>query len=464
MKSIRCLATLGLLSVFVQSGCNAAADRPAATAKKQGTDRTPGDTLVLQTDRVSKFPFSVGTSALAQPDGKILIASAVHANPRDVHGWDAILGNYGMHVAFSLIRLNPNNSLDTTFGDNGVAFLEFGKQAGVPKKILIQPDGKILVVGYLWAAWHSDPTFTSFSNVVVRFGADGRLDTTYGHGGIAALVFPGFVAAAAVQPDGKLLIGGGSGKSGEEAFKIMRLDENGAPDRSFNDRGLPADFSSRQIVGFAVARDGAIWVVGQNGPRTVYAKSTVAKLRPDGTPDPSFGYHGYTLLKDAVAGEFADGFLMPDGKFVIVGTGLGTLQVAKIGADGLLDKTYGKAGIGSIRVPKNAVPVACVASPKGDIYVGAAFGDLFQIDLKIAHFKPDGSSDTSFGQNGLTSSAVVLEDVTQRAVSFSPLNNNGWMALSPDGRLFLTGFQKIKVEEGNSSHSEVKTQVTILRR
>ncbi len=70
-------------------------------------------------------------AAAVQPDGKIVAASEVSSNSR----------------AWRITRLNSDGSINTTFGANGVVDTTFSTQYPVPYKIVIQPDGKILVGG-----------------------------------------------------------------------------------------------------------------------------------------------------------------------------------------------------------------------------------------------------------------------------------------------------------------------------
>jgi uncharacterized delta-60 repeat protein len=118
-----------------------------------------------------------------QSDGKIIIG--------------AELGDFTLNTNSAvLIRLNPDGSLDPTFG-NGGKVVNSG-QRHLPA-LAIQPDGKIVTAG---------ATTVSGINLdfaVVRYNADGSLDETFGNGGYAANGL-GSASGLVLQPDGKIVL------------------------------------------------------------------------------------------------------------------------------------------------------------------------------------------------------------------------------------------------------------------
>jgi uncharacterized delta-60 repeat protein len=110
-----------------------------------------------------------------------------------------------------MIRLNANGTLDTTFGNGGVA----SEEACIPKSgaLTIQPSGDILVVG----------------GCAARFGPNSALDQTFGTGGVANLV-SSEGGAVALQSDGKFLVADFPGTSGGI---ISRYNSNGSIDQGF---------------------------------------------------------------------------------------------------------------------------------------------------------------------------------------------------------------------------------------
>jgi uncharacterized delta-60 repeat protein len=147
-----------------------------------------------------------------QPDGKVLIGGYFF---------------FVNHVARTrLARLNTDGSVDAGF-QNGMAGAD-----GDPVAIALQPDGKVLIGGY----------FNSVNNTprsgIARLNSDGSLNTTF-QNGMAGADVPA-VLSLVLQPDGKVLIGGGfTAINGVTRYRIARLNVNGSVDPLFHNGGLP---------------------------------------------------------------------------------------------------------------------------------------------------------------------------------------------------------------------------------
>src|SRR5947208_3618459 len=98
-----------------------------------------------------------------------------------------------------------------------------------------------------------------FSYVVRSRAAEGKIDTTFNAGGAGA---NGSVVAVAVQPDGKIVIGGSfTSYNGDAAASdyVMRLNADGTRDTTFNAGGEGA---KNDVQAVAVQADGKIVVGG----------------------------------------------------------------------------------------------------------------------------------------------------------------------------------------------------------
>jgi uncharacterized delta-60 repeat protein len=116
-------------------------------------------------------------------------------------------------------RINPNGSVDTTFNPGTVSV------NNLVRTVLVQPDGKVIIGG----------DFTTFNGIsrnrIARLNADGTLDTTFSSGSGAN----NSVECLALQPNGKLLIGGTFTTINSIARNsIARLLPNGNLDANFN--------------------------------------------------------------------------------------------------------------------------------------------------------------------------------------------------------------------------------------
>lgn len=170
---------------------------------------------------------------------------------------------------------------------------------------------------------------------VARLAPDGALDPAFGDGGIVAHPLPdnAEVAAAAVQPDGALVVAGSTRPTPDvitsRAF-AARLTSDGALDAGFGDRGVVVlrtlqlvNNPSALISDVALSPDGAIVLGGAHDlgvPLTV-GSSVVAlavMLRPDGKLDRRLGGYGFATADELQ--RFAAVRVQPDGRIVGFGS------------------------------------------------------------------------------------------------------------------------------------------------
>src|SRR5690606_3083833 len=124
-----------------------------------------------------------------QPDGKMVVVGSV--------GTDVGNSNWGV------ARLNADGTLDTTFSGDGIDVVDFNGLDDTSYDVVIQKDGKIVVVG-------AAEVTGEFSNrALVRYNPDGTRDASFGPDGKAVLANLPIsferIRAAALQPDGRLV-------------------------------------------------------------------------------------------------------------------------------------------------------------------------------------------------------------------------------------------------------------------
>jgi uncharacterized delta-60 repeat protein len=154
------------------------------------------------------------------------------------------LDNDGMETNFILARYNADGTPDTTFGNTGRVIADFLGDAAAGA-LALQPDGKIVAAG---ARTTGDPDFGPRDFALARYNADGTLDTTFGDQGAVLTDFGGSdgAHALALQPDGKIVVAGSSeDTSGRWDFALARYLPNGALDTTFSGDGkVTTNFST----------------------------------------------------------------------------------------------------------------------------------------------------------------------------------------------------------------------------
>lgn len=197
----------------------------------------------------------------------------------------------------NLARLNPSGTLDTAFNP------------GANDRVncfALQPDGKILVGGRFTFLGH----WTSLG--IARLNTDGTLDTNFTF--VAQTL--GTVNAIAVQPDGRIVVGGifGFSGSGQQRTNISRLNADGTSDMSFQ----PA--VNGWVEALAVQPDGKILVGGCFGSVSGQPRTNLARLNPDGTVDVAFNPGAGVFTQPGAGSSFVFSVaLQADGKILVGG-------------------------------------------------------------------------------------------------------------------------------------------------
>jgi uncharacterized delta-60 repeat protein len=307
--------------------------------------------------------------------------------------------------------------LDPAFGNRGKVVVSPPAEAGEwPGAQAVQPDGAVVVVGT------AAPARNGYAFLLLRFRPDGQLDPSFGTGGrvwtdLVTLATPlkgaveGGVAlgsssasAVAVQPDGRIVVGGATQSGGSTAFAVMRYLKDGRPDPSFSSDGLAlTDFdpsTNDAVTALALLPDGRILAAGAAGDA-----AALARYLPDGRPDPSFGdakngtvtTHQGLLNALALATDPA-GRLLVAGQAGTVG-GPFDFGSARYSPDGVLDPSWGGSGVVTTDLGSTGEwPAGIAAGPGGTVVVGGASGSSFT----LLRYRGDGKLDPAFGTAGIT--------------------------------------------------------------
>lgn len=282
---------------------------------------------------------------------------------------------------FAIARFNVDGTLDTSFDGDGKVTSSFGSPSSTldaARDIEIIDGGKLLVAGTLGYPFASEfwPGFA-----VARYNADGSLDTSFGQAGLAILPVSaegGRMARMVVQADGKIVLAGTDDPYGAGAFTLVRFNADGSPDTSFGGASVKTDvgFADGYLADVALQADGKIVVVGgaaYSSDENEWDEWDVVMVRynADGSLDGSFGAGGIVVtdLGRDPAG-FSDDYagavtVQPDGHILVGGGSYNghsyDTLVLRYTANGQLDSTFGgepaavfEIGAGPVLVDVNA--------------------------------------------------------------------------------------------------------------
>ncbi len=314
-----------------------------------------------------------------QPDGRILIAGD---------------GSAASIQRIQVQRLLADGSLDPSFGSAGSVVHTLPSGSATVRDVVLQDDGKILVVG------SSLDGFTSadLDVLVTRLQPDGSLDPSFGVGGHAivdAVQDREDVAdSVLVQADGSLIVGGRGRVTDGGAdfipfdFLLLRLDPNGALDPSFGNGGTRLyELTPFHDTVFDLAQlpDGRIVAAGSAGRAPWRFAFGLLCTDANGEPDAGFGVGGRRLIDfPGTPSSFARRVAIdPSGRILVGGSsqfpdnpGFDIFSLARVDDTGTLDPSFGVAGRAHVDLPDHRPDRGLALALDGDtILMGGTSND-----------------------------------------------------------------------------------------
>jgi uncharacterized delta-60 repeat protein len=267
-----------------------------------------------------------------QTDGKIILSGTIGSTVLD----------------FAMARYNVDGSLDSTFDFDGKVTTDFGTDFDTGGSVSIQSDGKIVLAGYTWNGVNDD-------FALARYNSDGSLDTSFSLDGKVTTAIGGMddrVRSIILQTDGKIIVVGYTQNVSDFDFALARYSGNGDLDSTFDNDGIVTTLiGSDDDVGISVALqiDGKILVIGwsNNGINQDFA---LVRYNVDGSLDATFDYDGKVTT---AIGNYSDVGsavnILPNGKILAAGSSSNGLNkdfaMVRYLGNGSIDSTFNTNGI-----------------------------------------------------------------------------------------------------------------------
>jgi uncharacterized delta-60 repeat protein len=218
-----------------------------------------------------------------------------------------------------LPSISAPGDLDTTFGPSpstGLVTMSFGNSNSVAHGVIVQPDGKIVTAGY---------TLNFKSDfALVRYNADGTLDSGFGNSGKAITPIgdhPALAYCLALQADGKIVAAGTATNSTDQDIALVRYNADGTLDMDFGTGGIVTT-----PIGTAVDAANAIAIQHDGENRRGGKRSKISMHRPlfavvrylsNGDLDPGFATGGKYTTEMGGPESARSVALQDDGKILI---------------------------------------------------------------------------------------------------------------------------------------------------
>lgn len=313
---------------------------------------------------------------LVLPNGKIVVGGYVQYSGGGIY--EAVVA-----------QLNEDGTLDSSFGSGGKLEIYNSATPLRLEDIAVQPDGSLIFAG-------GDPRFTA-----VRVFPNGTLDTSFGNAGFASAAPVGTGSgfgqsvSAAIQSGGRIVIGGWSKRKStdREAFTLVAFTPAGQLDSSFGSGGRATTVFSEgasKINDIAIDSANRIVAVGEVRQQCGGGSdSSFARFTATGATDSSFSSDGrYFQEVYGGAGSSLSVAIQEDGKIVASGnagksdTSLPQdISIVRLNSDGTLDPTFGPglagffpSGVITLRVGTIGASGRGIAVAGGRIVVAGSFG------------------------------------------------------------------------------------------
>ena len=321
---------------------------------------------------------AVANAVAVAPDGKIVVAGEhLPASPQTGPCPNHI--HQGGGDGFALARYLPNGKLDKTFGADGTVVTKLEESGAFD--LLLQPDGKIVAVGYGRSAVQ-----------LARYLDDGRLDRSFGENGTTtSQPSPGAhqPGRPALDGAGRIIVPLTPPYCKSCGSSVARYTSEGRLDRTFGSSGvtsLPLDGA----VATKATRRG-IFVVGVQMDGMGGNHVAVVLLTSKGKLNSHFGRNGILLPRVPPTGVMYDATIQKDGKIVLLtrrpALNQGGYALTRLLPNGSRDRSFGAGGTVTVELARGSSGRRVASLHNGKLIVASLVGTSYPTVTVTRHLR-----------------------------------------------------------------------------
>ncbi len=385
------------------------------------------------------LPAGASAAPVTIAENQTTATVTVNAAPTAPHSFPtavtlrAMGGDHTVTRAVTITVRGPAGSLDTTFGVGGSRTVDFGGKDDYATAMVMQPDGKIVLAGSAPGASGEGIVFA-----VARLDRDGNPDPAFGQGGKVRVNFGSGndqAYAVALQSDGRIVVGGFADVGTNRDFGLTRLNVDGSVDTDFGTGGkvtTPIGTAADRAYALAVQPDGKIVLGGTSDSGGATGLDfALARYTAKGQLDDSFGTGGKvrTAVAKGSASDVVYALAVHEGSILAAG-GETDFMLAKYTASGTLDGSFGVGGkmtglFGSTVGAARGLTVTRINAQDRVLLAGNANNDT-----AVARLTLSGALDTAFGDGGRKVIPVSVKDWDEASA----------LAVQADGKVIVGGW------------------------
>lgn len=334
-----------------------------------------------------------------------------------------------------VVHVQSNGLLDTDFGNQGFFRLGLGFEVRT-HDLLLTPEGDLVVAG------HTQSDTTGYDGLLFKLTPDGSLDASFGNGGLAFFSGPNDQRFYGLHRDasGRLVAAGSTLTNNTPDALVVRFTANGAVDTGFGENGAWSEGTfgeTEELLAITGMPDGG-FVAGGYTTQGPVTQALLVRVSEDGASVNAFGNDG--LLQPVVPGYTSSVYelatkgdtIIACGNYFVTGN-VRNMFVLQALSTGAAVSGFGDAnGVSVIDVNDAETARALAVQPDGKVIICGESGESgFSAaqDFLIARLNTDGTLDATFG--------------TSTGYTLSEINGLGtWafdLALAADGRIVVAG-------------------------